>query len=225
MAVSRVFTKEELEEMGRRTVDLLTEAIEEGDEKRAKELAKRMYREFAFMHDLYRDWAAGFMDYIYRNYGEDALYQALRKVAGSPGRPSANTDKQDFRRQVQGLAHVLRGHLEAMKVEEDDEKVCMQMQPCGSGQRLFEEGSYDPPRNLTMIQKPHPMTWGLTDFPIYCTHCPVLVILSIEQLGYPAVVAVPGEKVASGSCKYCIYKDPKDIPEELYIMLGKQKPK
>lgn len=223
--MNRVFAKEELEEMGRRTVDLLTEAIEAGDEKRAKELARRMYREFAFMHDLYRDWAAGFMDYIHRNYGEDALYQALRKVAGAPGGPKANAEKVDFRRQVQGLAHVLRGHLETMKVEEDDEKVCIQMQPCGSGQRLLQDGGYGPPRNLAIIQKPHPMTWGLTDFPIYCTHCPVLEILSIEQLGYPAVVAIPDEKVASGSCKYCIYKNPNDIPEEVYTMVGKQKPK
>jgi len=223
--MNRVFTKEELEEMGRRTVDLLTEAIEAGDDKRAMEMAKRMYREFAFMHDLYRDWAAGFMDYIYRNCGEEALYQALKKVAGAPGRPSAKAQKMDFRRRVQGLAHVLRCHLENVKVEEDDEKVCMQMQPCGSGQRLLEEGGYEPPRNLSMVQKPHPMTWGLTDFPIYCTHCPVLVILSIEQQGFPAIVVTPGEKVASGSCKYCIYKNPQDIPEEVYIKLGKQKPK
>jgi hypothetical protein len=225
MAMNRVFTGEELEEVGRRTVDLLTEAIEAGDVERAKKLAKRMYREFALMHDLYRDWTAGFKDYMYRNYGKDALYQVLRKAAGSTGRPSANVEKLDFRRQVRGLARVLPGDLEAMKVEEDDEKVWMQMQPCGSGQRLLEDGGYGPARNLAMIQKPHPMTWGLADFRIYCTHCPVLAILSIERLGFPAIVATPGEKVASGSCKCCIYKDPKDIPGEVYIMLGQQKPR
>ena len=52
---NRVFTQEELEEMGKRTIDLLTEAIEAGDKERAKKLAGRMYREFSAMHDLYVD--------------------------------------------------------------------------------------------------------------------------------------------------------------------------
>jgi len=225
MIMNRVFTHEELEEMGRRTVDLLTEAIEAGDKERAKKLASRMYREFSSMHDLYVDWTAGFMDYIYTNYGEDALYQALRKVIGAFVGPMVDVKKVDFRRRVQGLASVLRAHLEAMKVEEDDEKVCITMEPCGSGQRLVQRGAYKPPRNLAMIQEPHPMTWGMSDFPIYCTHSPVLEILSIEQLGYPANVTIPPEKMAGGSCRYCIYKNVEDIPEEVYTRVGKQKPR
>lgn len=223
--MGNIFTDEELKKMGLRTVDLLIEAIETGDSQEAKNLAKRMYSEFSFMHDYLVDWVTSFMDHIYKSYGEDAFYQALMKVTKAPAKPSATKKAVDFRSQVQGMAHVLRGHLEPIKVEEDDEKVCMQMQPCGSGQRLVQDGGYSPPRNLTMIQKPHPLTWGLTDFPIYCTHCPFLVILSIEQLGHPAFTIVPGEKIADDFCKFCMYKDPKDIPEEIYTMLGKQKPK
>jgi len=107
---NRVFTQEELEEMGKRTIDLLTEAIEAGDKERAKKLAGRMYREFSAMHDLYVDWTAGFMDYIYTNYGEDVLYQALRKVIGASTGPMVDVKKVDFRRRVRGLASVLQGH-------------------------------------------------------------------------------------------------------------------
>jgi hypothetical protein len=224
MIMNRVFTQEELDEMGRRTVDLLTEAIEAGDRERVRKLASRMYREFSSMHDLYVDWTAGFMDYIYANYGEDALYQALRKVVRASTGPMVDVRKVDFRRRVQGLASALRGHLEAMKVEEDDEKVCITMEPCGSGQRLAQRGAYGPPRNLTRIQKPHAMTWGMTDFPVYCTHSPILEMLSIEQLGYPANVTFPAQKVAEEPCKYCIYKNVEDTPEEVYIRVGKSKP-
>ena len=222
--MNRVFTDQELEEMGKRTVDLLTEAIEAGDKERAKTLAKQMLSEFSIMHDLYIDWTAGFMDYIYANYGEDALYQALRKVFSVLPGPLVDAKKVDFRRRVQGVAFWLRGHLQPLKVAEDDEKVSMTMEPCGSGQRLVQKGAYGPPRNLTRIQKPHAMTWGRSDFPVYCTHCPVLEILAIEQLGYPASVAFPAEKVAEESCKYCIYKNVEDIPEGVYTRVGKQKP-
>jgi hypothetical protein len=225
MIMNRVFTQEELEEMGQRTVDLLTEAIEAGDKERAKKLAKRMYSEFSIMHDVYVDFTAGLMDYIYANYGEDALYQALRKVFGEMPGPLIDAKKVDFRRRVQTAALGLRGHLQPMKVEEDDEKVCVTFESCGSGQRLVQREAYGPPRNLTRIQKPHAMTWGMSDFPVYCTHCPVLEILSIEQFGYPVNVAFPAEKVAEEYCKYCMYKNVEDIPEEVYTRVGKQKPK
>ena len=223
--MNRVFTEEELEEMGKRTVDVLTEAIEAGDKERAKKLASRMYREFSSMHDLYVGWTARFMDYIYSNYGEDVLYEALRKVIGVSVKSMVDVRQVDFRHRVQAVAASLRGHLQPMKVEEDDEKVCITMEPCGSGQRLMQRGVYGPPHNLARIPTAHAMTWGMSDFPVYCTHCPVLEILSIEQLGYLANVTFPSQKVAEKPCKFCIYKNVEDVPEELYARVGKQKPK
>jgi hypothetical protein len=224
MKENRVFKEEELDEMGKRTVDLLTEAIEAGEKERAKKLANRMYREFSAMHDLYRDWIADMMDYVYRAQGEDELYRALRKTIGASLAPMASMEKLDFRQRVETLATILRGHLVALELEEDDEKVCIKMKPCGSGQRLLEAGAYDPPRNLTMINKPHVMTWGLADFPVYCTHAPVMEILCMEQLGWPVFVILPDSKVARQSCRYCVYKNPKDIPDAVYTRVGRQKP-
>lgn len=223
--MSKSFTREELEEMGKLTVDLLTEAIELGDKERAKKLAERMYTEFSAMHDLYVDWLAEFMDYVYTRYGEDALYEALRKVVRVSVAPMVETTKLDFRRRVQSVVFMLRGHLQPMKVEEDDEKVCIMVERCGSGQRLVERGAYKPPHNLALLWKPHPMTWGRNDFPVYCTHCAVLEILSIEQLGYPACVTFPSRRVGEGPCRICVYKKSEDIPEQVYTRVGKQKPR
>lgn len=221
---NRVFTDEELDEMGKRTVDLLVQTIEGGEKEESKKLANRMYREFSVIHDLYTDWMADMMDYIYKGKGEDELYSALRKTIGASLAPFAKMEKVDFRRRVEMLATILRGHLVALELEEDDEKVCIKMKPCGSGQRLLEAGGYDPPRNLAMIERPHVMTWGLTDFPIYCTHAPVMEILCMEQLGQPVFVIHPDSRVARQSCAYCLYKNAEDIPDSVYARVGKQKP-
>ncbi len=220
----RVFSEAELDEMGKRTLDLLTEAIEAGEKEKARRLAKRMHREFSAIHDLYMNWLADLMDHVYRHWGEDELYASLRKTIGASLSPIANMEKADFRRRVEMLATILRGHLVALELEEDDEKVCIRMTPCGSGQRLIEAGGYEAPRNLTRITKPHVMTRGLADFPVYCTHAPVMEILCLEQLGKPVFVILPDDEVGRRSCAYCLYKDAGDIPDSAYVRLGKQKP-
>jgi hypothetical protein len=172
---------------------------------------------------MYVDWVAGLMDYIYKNYGENDLYQALREWRMR--QPQADVRNVDFKTRVKGLVYALKGHQMPLKVEEDDEKVSITMQPCGSGERLVQKGKYKPPCNFTMIQKPHLITWGMTDFPIYCAHEPVIERVSIEQLGYPSQVAVPAEKVGEKGCTFCVYKNVDDVPEKFYTRVGKQKPK
>ncbi len=221
----RVFSEEELRAMGERTLDVLKRAIEAGDKDQAATLAQRMYDEFLLMHDMYADWAATLLDYVYKKDGADGVEQANRQFFGAPRAAAGADTVPDIRTRVQGLAFWLRGHLVPMKVEEDDEKVSLTMRPCGSGQRQVQRGLYQSPCNLTMIQDPHRITWGKTDFPIYCTHSATVEILQIEQQGYPSPVNFSPDKVArEESCSYCFYKNPDDIPEEVYTRVGKQKP-
>lgn len=225
---NRVFSNQELEEMGALTLDLLIKAIEAGDKEQAESLAKRMYQETLQMHDMYVDWTAGFMDWIYKNHGDDALLQAERKVFSDSMGMEQMPDLRDIdvRLRVLGIIHWLRGHQQPLKVVEDDEKISITMVPCGSGERLFQKGSYGPPCNLSIIQKAQPMTGGRADLPVYCTHEPVLELLAIEHLGYPPSPCFLPENVAreEGGCSFCIYKDFKDIPEEVWTRVGKQKP-
>jgi len=225
MEKKRVFTEEELKDMEGRTLDRLLEAIEGEGAPKAGKLAKRMYAEFLSQHDVYLSMAAGFINWIYVNHGAEALYQALKETM-DPGLEGLlrSYEKADFKRRVQMMAMGLRGHLQPITVEEDDEKVCIKMHPCGSGQRLLESGAYGPPRNLTLVNKPHLLTYGTTDFPVYCTHAPIMELASIALLGYPIFVILPADKMARESCRYCFYKDPGDIPEEIYKRVGKEKP-
>lgn len=228
MKKNRVFTDKELKEMGTRTLDLILEAIDADDKDRAKELCHRMYREYQGMHDAYMFWVSGLLTHIYHRYGIDALLEAELEAHGIEFRAlSKISEKADFRARVEKLVSDLRGHLQPITIEEDDEKVCLSMKPCGSGQRLMVKSAYnayEPPINLATVEEPHVITYGMKHFPIYCVHCPVLEMLAIEQLGYPSTIVFPSERVATEPCHFCIYKDPDAIPEKVYTRLGKKKP-
>ncbi len=225
MERKRVFTEEELSEMGRQTVDVIEQSIDAGDSQKAKKLTRRMYREFLAMHDLYRDWVTALLTFIGTHYGDEVLYQALKESCSSWLKPLTElyADK-DIRRRVELLAAGLRGHLQPLEIKEDDEKFTLLMHPCGSGGRLVIDGSYMPPRNFMRVKKAQTMTYGREDFPVYCAHCPFQEIVPIELTGIPLFITVPPAKPGEEPCQIYLYKDPTAIPPELYQRVGKRKP-
>ena len=225
MATKRVFTEKELKEMGTRTLDLVLEAIDAGDKKKAKELANRMYQEFQFLHDAYMFWVTGLLTHIYKKYGIDAVEAAEREAHTIEGRAVMKPpEKTDIRSLVEGLASGFRGHLQPITIVEDDEKISLTMKPCGSGARIAQKGGYSPEIGLAKIKEPHPITWGLKDFPMYCAHCPVMEMLTIENTGDFRTVHFISDPLLKEPCQFVFYKDHANIPEKLYTRIGKKKP-
>ena len=227
MTKNRVFTEAELEDLGKRTVDLVCEAIDAGDKEKAKKLSHQMHRQFQAMHDVYVDWLTATLSYIYDNYGDEALTEAMRRGCSVWFKPMVEYYEKagDFRHKVRTFARGFAGHLQPMKIEEDDEKVCLTMMPCGSGECLARRGGYEPPMNLSRVKDPQTLTYDKPDCPIYCAHEAMMEILSIEWGGYPLWVFSPAEGFTTGGCRFCLYKNPKEIPEEVYTKVGKKKPK
>ena len=225
MTNSRIFTDQELRETGGRTLDLLLEAIDAGDRGKARRLAKRMYGEFGLLHDGSMFWIAGLQTYIYEKLGIDALEEAEREAHTAEAKTVfAPPEATDLRSLVEHLAGVLRGHMQPVKIEEDDETIRLTMQPCGSGARIIQKGGYSSEVGLAKVAAPHPVTWGLKDFPIYCTHCPILERMEVENRGSLGACRILTEPVGSGDCTFVFYKNPADIPEEFYARIGKRKP-
>jgi hypothetical protein len=223
MSGNRLFSDDELRDMERRTLDVAQEAIEKGDKQKSKELVQRMYDEFNHLHDGAMFWITGLLTYIYQNYGIDAVEQAERFAHTIEGKTVFKPrDGMDLRETVQSLAKGLRGHLQPLTIEEDDEKILITMKPCGSGERIIEKGGYE--AGFARVQDPHPITWGMKNFPMYCVHCPVMEMLSIENTGQLQPVHLVSEPMRHGFCHFAFYKDPKNIPEEYYRRLGKEKP-
>jgi hypothetical protein len=225
MSGNRIFTDQELKDMGRRTLDLVFEAINAGDKNKAKELAQRMFKEFNYLHDGYMFWVTGLLTHIYKKYGIEAVEEAERfthtieaKAVFTP------PEKTDIRSLVEHLVSGLRGHLQPITITEDDKKICLTMQPCGSGERIIQKGGYAEEMGLARVKEPHRITWGMKDFPIYCVHCPVMEMLQIETAGDFGATHIVAEPIHHGSCQFTFYKNPADIPEEFYSRIGKKRP-
>jgi len=223
MGGNRIFTDEELRSMERRTLDVVKETIDTGDKAKSKELAQRMYEEFNFLHDGYMFWVTGLLTYIYEHYGIDEVEKAERFAHDIEGKTVfKQPENMDFRTQIEFMAKGLRGHLQPLVIEEDDEKITITMKPCGSGERIMEKGGYE--AGLARVKDPHPITWGMKDFPIYCVHCPVMERLAVEGTGRLGTVRLVSDPMRHGFCHFAIYKDPAKIPEEFYSRIGKKKP-
>ncbi|MBU2551554.1 MAG: hypothetical protein KKB20_24295 [Proteobacteria bacterium] len=172
MSEERLFTQEELDTMGARTLDLLNAAIESGDLEKAGKLANRMYAEFSAMHDLYRDWLTHTFSEIGRRFGDEALGEVMGETTkGFAERLADRYEGKSLKRKVQILLAGLRGHLQPLRVEEDDEKIAIIPSPCGSGGRQVLDGLYDGPQAFLRVKGPYDWTFDRTDFPVYCTHC------------------------------------------------------
>jgi hypothetical protein len=221
----RIFTDQELQEMGRRTLDLVLEAIEAGNKERAKELALRMKQEFNYLHDGYMFWVTGLQSYIYKKLGIDAVEEAEREAHTIEARAVFKPpEKTDIRSLVEHLASGLRGHMQPIKIVEDDKTISLSMQPCGSGERIIQKDGYKPEVGLLKVKEPHRITWGIKDFPLYCVHCPVMEALQIEQTGNLGAVHIVTEPIYQGACQFVFYKNPADIPAEFYTRIEKKKP-
>jgi len=224
MTAKRIFTDQELKEMGTRTLDLVLEAIDAGDKEKAKALAQRMYKEFNYLHDGYGFWVSGLQTFIYKNYGIEALEKAEREAHTTEAKVVFKPpEKKDIRSLVEHLAGGLRGHLQPISIKEDDEKITLTMQPCGSGERIVQNGGYE--AGLARVKDPHRITWGMKDFPIYCVHCPVMEMLDVENTGNFMAVHIVSEPIYQGSCQFAFYKNPSEIPEEFYTRIGKRPPR
>ncbi len=223
----RLFSEAEVAEMEKRTVDRLIEAIEEGDKERAKQIARRMYNEFLSMHDLYRDWTTAMLSFIGRRFGDEVLEEAMTE--GVRAWWPTNLEKLPqgagaLRQRIKMFVAGLRGHLQPLHIEEDEEKVVVQMRPCGSGGRLVLEGKYEGPQAFLTLNRPQRLTYGRPNFPVYCAHEPPMELLGIEKEGAPFVVVEPAQELGREHCSFIIYKDPSKVPEKYYERLGLKKP-
>ncbi|MDD5397805.1 MAG: hypothetical protein PHU70_01875 [Dehalococcoidia bacterium] len=220
----RFFTGAELEEMGTPTVDLIQQAIDDGELEKAKKLARRMFREFSFQHDAWVNWITTLSSYIYRHNGDEAVFEAVSECLEELSIAADAYRSQDPGRQAQMLAAGLRAHLTPVVVEEDDEKFTVMMSPCGSGGKLISNKKYETSKILTRIKKPQRITFGRSDFPIYCANCAIENIVPMEKTGYPIWVTDLAEELGETPCKLHIYKDPDRIPARYYERFGLKKP-
>jgi hypothetical protein len=124
------------------------------------------------------------------------------------------------------LAEHLRFHFSGDQREgkttivEDENKIRLIFDPCGSGgairRRLGSE--------VVNLQEKHQLAWNKCgEVNLYCSHCALNELYSIEQFGYPKLV-VEFQADPNKACGWTIYKNKEDVPEDVYKRLGPKKP-
>ena len=227
----KLFSDDELARMSKDFMGLCMEALEAGDIEQAKHWVRKQDETKDAIHDLYLHWVTALLSHIYEHWGEDASVRALKDTAVNSQAgwaiPLAHLKKQmldekGLKAYVEWVIDLWRQHsmYPGTHVEEDEEKITIHMKQCGSGGRLINMGAYEGPGAYKKLKKAGPHTWGETDLPIYCAHCPVVhEIAPIQHVGRGGqlwVHASPFPKKKGDPCIHHIYKNPKDIPEHYY---------
>lgn len=101
-------------------------------------------------------------------------------------------------------------------IVEDDKKIKLIFDPCGSGgaiRRRLGEAE-------VKLNEKHDLAWNKCgEVNLYCSHCALNEKISIDLFGYPKLV-VDFQADGQKPCGWTVYKDPKDIPAEVYQRLG-----
>ncbi|MFB3815806.1 MAG: hypothetical protein ACE14L_17020 [Terriglobales bacterium] len=223
MSKGQVFSQEELKALETPLADQIATAIDRGEYDKAKALAQQMEKEASVIIYTMEEFVTALLSYVYQTEGDAGTEKALRYSAGKVMKPIFDgLGSKTFRETVEGFASFFRAHsCRGLRIEEDDEKVTLVLDPCGSGGRMVQEGHFEAPKNLLRIKKAQAITFFREDFPSYCSHCAVFHhMMPIEWSGRPFPPIELG-KGPGDPCKWHVYKDQTKIPERYYEQVGK----
>ena len=192
------------------------EALDAGDDERARAGATALHDEALAYHDRGMRRVEALLSWIGERFDTDALEEAY--VLAMEG---DLLGQAGFRERAEALMHFTRVHLQAFELAEDEEKLTFLCPVCPSGGRLLREG----PGDAHVIRGPRWLTWGRDELPVYCAHEPIMERASIEREGVPLFLVDPSDDLGRTPCRTYLYKDPADIPERFYTRLGLTKPK
>jgi hypothetical protein len=120
------------------------------------------------------------------------------------------------------LAEHLRGHFSGtnregqVEIIEEVDRYRLVLEPCGSGGAMRRAGLLNV---MGKFDIPVADTWGQQNVPIYCAHCAQNEIRTAQILGYPAWITNFNSD-SNKPCGWTVYKNPKDIPNEVLHRLG-----
>jgi hypothetical protein len=139
----------------------------------------------------------------------------------------------------------------SVRVVDEPDRIVLELDPCGSvGRHLVTiEGQSEvsgnvakdlgtdlyvsfpltpltqPPYDSGVTTEPHPVAWGKVGIPHLCTRCCVhFEMAAIARTGYLTTVVERSEDVKDPTCRWLLYKDLDDVPEECYARIGARKP-
>lgn len=193
----------------------IAEAIKAGDKDKALVLLEAKTGVWLTIHDIYEDFLADCFGYVYDSFGKEALWEVFRNWGEGTREWFAKRAALSPEASLEAAAMVWREHVGSLRIEEDEDKYRLVLQPCGSGGKIMErleKGLSGKKGVSTRMRGKEPLLGGKSNLLIYCTHCPFLFeTLCREWRGKPLWVITPPQK-AGAPCMVDVYKDPAKIP-------------
>jgi len=169
--------------------------------------------------DALRDWLSALLSRIYRERGVDTLERALRYTAERTLFGWMPTDMARApEKRLPSWIRMLQGHFSELRIEEDDEKFTLIQDPCGTCTRQIQQGRYEAPLDLAIIEEHHATTWFRGDTPVYRAHVPLWhVTVAQELVGVPWPVNQCPAGLGTGPCSVLLFKDPHNPAAKDYL--------
>lgn len=203
------------------------EALDNGDTDDARDQIDRAERQAAALKQYSIRWIAELLSWVGETQGEAAVEEVLRRFGDRNLADRAAPDNDwwsvppEVRAKVVARAMLANGA--EVELSEDDEKIVMSFR-CGSGGMLIDSGAYEGEPALMKLTESGPRTFGRDSLWVYCAHCSVNnEMQAVEATGRLTTVEFPPER-AGERCVHHVYRRPQDIPEEIYVRIGKSKP-
>ncbi len=204
----------------------------------ARERLDSLREDWRRLHDRYADYQAGLLTFVATRFGEAALEDCFRHVLHpylreryGPFDVRLRPYEETVFRNAYLSFEAMRGHLCGpdrrgdLEVAEDDDKIVIAFDPCGSGGRQQRgdavEGTgsrAEAPYGFGVTREAHDWAWNEKGVCYYCAHCCfALELWPAEQWGHPVrVVDSPlyGESQGSApkKCTWTVYKSLEAIP-------------
>lgn len=206
---------------------LAREALDDGDVDESRDQIDRAERQADVLKQYSIRWIAELLSWIGETEGEAAVEAALRRFGERNLADRAEPDNDwwsvpaEVRAKVVARAMLANGA--EIELNEDDEKIVMSFR-CGTGGMLIDSGAYEGDAALLQLSESGPRTFGRDSLWVYCAHCSVNnEMQAVETTGRLTTVEFPPER-AGEPCVHHVYRRPQDIPEEIYVRIGKAKP-
>ena len=202
-------------------------ALARGETDKAAALIDTAVERWRRLQDYSINWVTSLLTFIGREFGEDAVEQALRQTGDDfvRARRDAGTAWADLPAdaRAKAIARAMVANFGECEVTEDDEKIVLSFR-CGSGGRLIDEGRYDGDEGYLVLHERGGRTFQRDELPVYCAHCSVNnEIQPVEWGGVPVSVEHPPLRPGE-PCVHHVYKDLAAMPAEVYVRIGKEPP-
>jgi hypothetical protein len=218
----------DLEQIDRKShLDQALDALDKGDVETARDQIRRAAKQSRSLKNYSISWIADLLSFIGENYGEASVEDALRQFGDRELADRADPDNDwwsvpaEVRAKV--VTRAMLSNFGEVDVDADDEKIILSFQ-CGSGGWLINSGAYDGDDGLLTLTDKGPRTFGRDSLPVYCAHCSVNnEMQAVESTGRLSTVEHPPTRPGE-PCVHHVYRDPSDIPDEVYLRIGERPP-